>query len=403
MRIYFFTSKLNFRTAGGSIEEFDLMMRTLQKRGAEVTCVTTFSDGNDIQGPLPYAVIEEDIKNRSLFGTSWGIYNLLKKYQENADFFHVDGHNFLYGAGAYRRFGGRVPVSAYFNRELGSFPPDRSFLIGKNSESVLRKVRRGIRWILERTFGMYLARSLDLREFISPMYRRMYENFGLTCRDNCMVLPDPIDLRAIMRENGITEYSYRERLKRDGRLTIFFSSRMAPAKGFDLILAGFSRLKNKDKYHLILGGDGPEEGEIKRLAEELGIMRHIEFPGWTPKEKLYEYYKKADMFVQVGWREEGTSVSLLYALAFGLPSIVRRGSGIAWQAGDAALPVTHGDREALAQAIERLGEDPDLRAHLSRMCYERLFADELNYEKNISQWLRAMDAIANQSTLLKKK
>src|SRR3989339_29442 len=98
MKIYFITSKLNFKTSGGSIEEFDLMMRTLIELGNEVVAVTAFSEANNIPHALPYQVIEENIPRRGLLGIQEGIFKLLKKYEHDADFFHVDGHLFLYGA-----------------------------------------------------------------------------------------------------------------------------------------------------------------------------------------------------------------------------------------------------------------------------------------------------------------
>lgn len=396
MKIYFFTSKLNFETAGGSIEEFDLMMRTLISLGNEVVAVTTFSELNNRSSPLPYRVIEENIQRRSLIGSQRAIYALLKKYEHDADFFHVDGHIFLYGAGAYRRFGGKVPVSAFFNREIGCWPPDRSTLI-EGKEPVLRTLKRRLRWIVERVIGMPLANAIDIRAFISPMYQRMYERFGLRCKGNCMVLGDPIDFKKIMRENAITEMSYRGRLKKEGPITLFFSSRMAPAKGFDLILAGFARVKNKENFRLILGGSGPEESAIKELAQNLGVSPFVAFPGWMSKENLYEHYQTADVFIQVGWRPEGTSISLLYALAFGLPCIVPGNTGLAWQAGDAALTVKNGDHEELARTVERLGSDADLRAQLSSNCYRRLADEQLDYKRVITKWFNAMQEVKKRN------
>ncbi len=129
MKIYFITSKLNFTSSGGSVEEFDLMIRTLQSLGNEVVCVTTFVDQNNIPTPLPYQMIEENIPHHGLLELQRGVYRIMRKYEHDADLFHVDGHLFLYGAGLYRRRGGKVPVSAFFNRELISFPEDRSELI----------------------------------------------------------------------------------------------------------------------------------------------------------------------------------------------------------------------------------------------------------------------------------
>jgi glycosyltransferase involved in cell wall biosynthesis len=111
------------------------------------------------------------------------------------------------------------------------------------------------------------------------------------------------------------------------------------------------------------------------------------------REQLYERYKEADVYIQVGWRPEGTSISLLYAMAFGLPSIVPRDTGLAWQAGDSALTVENGNHDELARAIERLGEDAALREKLSAACYGRMFSDELDHEKVIGAWAAMMEAV----------
>ncbi|MEK7655911.1 MAG: hypothetical protein AAB386_04520, partial [Patescibacteria group bacterium] len=113
MRIFFITSKLNFENAGGSIEEYDLMMKTWQELGNEVTAVTTYSNANRIPNPLPYALKEEKIQNKNRWSIQKGVLDIMRKYEKDADVFHVDGQ-FLYGAGLYRRLGGRVPVQAYF-------------------------------------------------------------------------------------------------------------------------------------------------------------------------------------------------------------------------------------------------------------------------------------------------
>ncbi len=254
MRIFFITSKLNFKNSGGSIEEFDLMIKTLQKLGNEVTVITCFSTGNDYPASLPYKLIEENISASGLIGIQKGIYKILKKYSAQADFFQLDGHFFLYGAGLYRRLGGSVPVSAFFNRELGCWPEDQSSLFSQPAVSILKKIKKKVRWILERYVGMPIANGLDLCAFISPMYRGLYENFGLRKRASNLVTGDLIDLKKIMTENGITENSYRQRLKQSGLITLFFSSRMAPGKGFDVLLTGFSKVKNKVKYEIIDNG-----------------------------------------------------------------------------------------------------------------------------------------------------
>lgn len=397
MKIYFITSKLNFLKSGGSIEEFDLMMRTLQGLGNEVVCITTFVDGNNIPNSLPYQMIEEDIPYRGMLHLQSGILRIMKKYEHDADFFHVDGHLFLYGAGLYRRLGGQVPVSAFFNRELAFFPEDRSALLVRGKISLRKRLKKYVRDKCEHTLGIFLARGLDLRAFISPMYQRMYEHVGLINNGTHFVLGDPIDFSKLMSENGITENSYCDRIRKKGPIMLFFSSRMAAGKGFDLILAGFSKVENKENFKVVLGGSGPEEAAIHKMAHDLGIEQYVDFPGWMSKDQLYEYYKKADIFIQVGWRPEGTSISLLYAMAFGLPSIVPSDSGLAWQAQGSALTAVNGDHEGLARQIERLGNDWKLREELSQNCYLRLRDEQMNHEQVIAKWFDQMQEIVKKS------
>ena len=122
MRIFFITSKLNFQTSGGSIEEIDFIIKTMADLGNEVTVITVFSYMNYIQAALPYKVIEENITAKRLLGIQAGIFKILKKYEGRADVFHIDGHIALYGAGWYRMIGGKVPVVGLFNQFLICWP-----------------------------------------------------------------------------------------------------------------------------------------------------------------------------------------------------------------------------------------------------------------------------------------
>lgn len=383
MNIYFITSKLNFKKSGGSIEEIDLMIRDLINLGNTVTVVTAFSYMNDMPSDLPYKVITENIKARGLLGIQYGGYRLLKKYSKHAEIFHIDGHLFLYSAGIYRLFGGKVPVVAFFNQYLIPWLETSSSLFTQRRENTLNRTKRLIRWYIEKYFGIPLANHIDRFSFVSPTLRSVYEEYGLRKDPKTLVIGDLIDYDKIMRENGITEDFYRMRNKQNGPVTIFYSSRMAPNKGFDMMLAAFAILKNKNNFQMILGGTGPEELFVRKMAKDLNIEKFIIFPGWVTKEKLYEHYKTADIFVQPEWRKEGTSISLLYAMAFGVPSIVPGGGGLEWQAGASALCYEKGNKFDLAVKIEQLGNDYFLRATLSQNCYKRIRDDEMNHAKQV--------------------
>lgn len=396
MRILWFTSKLNFETAGGSVEEIDFVLRNLVQLGHEVTAVTCYSGENVIHGSLPYRVVEEQFDSVSLLGTQRHIYRLLKKYEARADIYIVDGHRFMYAAGLYRLLSGRVPIAAFINQYLSCWKQYESSFFPQPDVSFAVRIKQAIRRSLERTLGMHLANRVDMYAFVSPTLRKMYEDFGMRHEARDMVIGDPINIQGLMNAGNVTETSYPDRLKRTPPITLFFSSRMSPGKGFDMLLQGFARVKNKKDFRVILGGTGPEERYVRDMVGELGLKEYVTLTGWVSKEQLFAYYKEADVFIQADWWPAGTSISLIYALAFGVPSILPGGGGLEWNAGKSALYFPYRDPDALARRIEEMGSDHVLRAELSAQCYARLKENDMDYPARIKEFAARLKAVAGK-------
>ena len=257
---------------------------------------------------------------------------------------------------------------------------------------VFKVLKNKLRWLIERYLGMFLANKVDAGAFISPPFMKMYQDFGLKLKHN-FVMGDPIDFKKIMSEQGIVEDHYIRRNKKTGPFTIFYSSRMSPGKGFDILLSGFAKVKNKDNFRLILGGGGPEEKYVKKMVQDFGLEKYITMPGWVSKQQIYDFYKQADIFIQADWWPVGTSISLIYALVFGVPSILPGGGGLEWNAKGGALYFKYRDTDELARKIEELAGDYDLRAKLSRGAYARLHENQMNFEWQIGEWLKIMQKV----------
>jgi glycosyltransferase involved in cell wall biosynthesis len=87
------------------------------------------------------------------------------------------------------------------------------------------------------------------------------------------------------------------------------------------------------------------------------------FTGYVPRERLRELYRRAKIFVYPS-RAEGFGIPPLEAMACGAPVVATRTGAIPEFAGDAALLVNPGDREALRDAMARLLRDAALRGEL---------------------------------------
>lgn len=387
---------MNFVSGGGSVLDLDLTARTWQQLGHTVEFITVFPAQNDFPSNLPYKIHEEPTGSPHFLPIQYGIFRILKKYAPQTDIFYIECHGFLYGAGLYRRLGGSVPVVAFFNRELTAWPEDISTFFYEDrphpQQRLFDRLKKKLRWYAEHFVGTPVANGMDLLTYTNPILKKEYEDFGLH-PDHSVITGDPFDFETMMQENNMTENSYRDRNKHQGPFVLFYSSRMAPGKGFDLLITAFSKVKNKDNFRLILGGNGPEEENVRKKVRELGLDTYVELPGWVSKEELFASLKKVDMFIQPRWRRDMTSTSLLFAMAFGLPCILPGGGGLEWVAKESAVYFQDNDPEDLARKIEALGDNRDLRATLSANCYRRLQADEMYYKKTLPLLAKKMEAL----------
>lgn len=397
MNIYFITAKLNFVDGGGSSDEYDLMYRTLQGFGNHVTVITTFSSANKIPTPRPYKVIEENFLANKQLGIQHAVFKLLNKYEHDANIFHIDGHNFLYGAGIYRLLGGKVPVAAYFNSKLAAWPENISLLLSNTRKNnFLRTIKSRIRLFIEKYLMIPMANRIDFFEFTNPYLEKSYSKFGLKTQNRSLIIGDPFDWQELMARLGVKKETYYNRNKKEYPITLMYVSRMVPGRGFDLLISAFSKLKDKDNFQLILAGSGPEEELISDLVKKAGLSKYIALPGYLRKEELYKMFSVTDIYVHPHQWHEISSMALLTAMTFGVPSIVPGEGALEWVAKNSALCFKDGDVDDLAEKIRQLSEDYYLRAELSRQCYERLSEDEQNYQNRMVHVYQAIKDITRK-------
>ena len=69
-------------------------------------------------------------------------------------------------------------------------------------------------------------------------------------------------------------------------------------------------------------GNGPLSGKIKAIFQGAGLLDRVHFPGLVPQDSLPAYYQAADLYISTS-HSDGTSISLLEALATGTPVLLR--------------------------------------------------------------------------------
>jgi glycosyltransferase involved in cell wall biosynthesis len=137
-------------------------------------------------------------------------------------------------------------------------------------------------------------------------------------------------------------------------------SRLHEKKGLDVLLRALAELPQCVAW---IAGDGPLEGELKALADTLGVAPRTRFLGWRSDRGAL--LRAADICVLPS-RYEPFGTVMLEAWAAGVPLVAAASQGPKDLIADGGngLLVAIDDAPALAAAIRRLMGDPALKAHL---------------------------------------
>lgn len=167
-----------------------------------------------------------------------------------------------------------------------------------------------------------------------------------------------------------THFPFSRRAPDPQGITFICVSRLVEWKGVHHSIGAFALAADKlIKSRLIIVGDGPAQAGLKSLVRELGISGSVHFVGSRSEEEVRALLKRADVFLQhsldhsSGWFE-GFGVSVAEAAAIGLPVIISACGGLLDQVvdGETGIIIPQKDEAAMAEAMVRLGGDPELRA-----------------------------------------
>ncbi len=303
----------------------DVLPAELRAAGAQVTTVPLAG------GPAPRAV------------------RLLEHLARGADLVHVHGPRAaLYGRTALEAMGGARPRLVYTVHAFAAPHYDWA--------------RRTALLALERR----LQRWTDATIAVSNAERDALADAGLASAETIHVIYNGVDLDRFHPASDAQRAAARQALGLAADQSVaMMVCRLYRPRDFETLLVAFRQVREQvPRARLVIVGDGPWRARVAELVDGLWLGQQVTLAG--RREDVPDLLGAADLLVHAtaGW--EGMGLSILEAMAAGLPVVASRVGGIpeAVVDGETGILVPPGSPAALARALEAVLGDPALGARM---------------------------------------
>ncbi|MEM7032133.1 MAG: glycosyltransferase [Chloroflexota bacterium] len=247
-----------------------------------------------------------------------------------------------------RKFGAKTVVFSWQNI-LRKYPPPFSFME---------------RYVLNRADALLVGNEEAQEVWTSKGYAgvmRQIPQFGI----------DPGTFYRRERVNRVSRPSVilQRSARRTSRpsLTIGYAGgRIVREKGIDILIQAAAKLNGP--WDLKILGSGPDQGRLEKMSQRLGINARVKFDERLPSMLLPNYLSSLDVLVlssitRPNWKEQFGRI-LIEAMACEVVTVGARSGAIPEVIGEAGLLFDEGDIDGLAEQLQRLLDDVELRQSL---------------------------------------
>lgn len=215
-----------------------------------------------------------------------------------------------------------------------------------------------------------LLRDADAFVAMSTRIRTELLDAGVPA-ERVALIPHGVDTECFRPASSAERTALRSRLRLGDGILAAWTGRLLRGKGLEVLLEAFAGVAGAEPaLRLVLVGSGKgqalsvEEG-LRRDVERRGLRGRVVFTGRV--ERVEDYLRACDLFVFPSVFE-ALGISLVEAVACGLPSVGSRTGGIVDVIEDGVSGLLVPPREAgeLGRALVALARDPARRAAMGR-------------------------------------
>jgi glycosyltransferase involved in cell wall biosynthesis len=180
---------------------------------------------------------------------------------------------------------------------------------------------------------------------------------------NIRVLYNPTILRKPVYEDDTFRREHEEE-----SVHFLFMGRLGQRKGvYDIIESARQLKENRVQIHLY--GDG-EIDQVQKAVEDSGVSDIVKVRGWIDGSRKDQTFQESNVLLLPSYNE-GLPISVLEAMAYGLPVVATDVGGVAEavENGVNGYLLNPGETEKLAHCIKQLADSRELRLSMGKEGY----------------------------------
>lgn len=154
----------------------------------------------------------------------------------------------------------------------------------------------GLRYRLTRAMETYALRRVDAVTTICEGLRGDILARGIP-QQKVTVIPNAVNIENF-KVGEAPDLQLGKSLGLEGKTVLGFVGSFYAYEGLDILLRALPiMLREKPDIRVLLVGGGPQENQLKALADELGIWAKVVFTGRVPHDEVQRYYNLIDVLV----------------------------------------------------------------------------------------------------------
>ena len=181
----------------------------------------------------------------------------------------------------------------------------------------------------------------------------------------------------------------------EGRLVLGFTGFVRDWHGIDSVIDLIAHDSVDTPRHLLMVGDGPARAGLETQAKRLGVSDRVTFTGVVNRDEVARYVAAFDIALQPAVVEYASPLKLFEYLMLGRAIVAPAQANImeVLRDGDNAVLFDPERMGALAEAIERVSRDSELRQRIARGARAAIDEQGLTWQRNAERVIALFEGL----------